>query len=206
MGAHLRITGRDPFPPPARRSLDELTPRQLEVLELMSLGLCNQTIAERLWISPRTLEGHVREIFVKLCLAGADGLDRRVAAVVVFREAYETSASPSPLPSAALAAGEDDLVSVGAQDLCDRLTMIALQFDDAVLDGPADAAALLQPAGELLQCGVVDWNAGDRRRRLAFTAGRLAAHLHRAGVREPLLELRIAGAAHVAVAARPDHV
>lgn len=43
-----------------------LTPRQLEVLELLSQGLTNAEIAERLYVSPRTAEHHVEAIFTKL--------------------------------------------------------------------------------------------------------------------------------------------
>lgn len=45
---------------------DELTIRELEVLELMHRGLRNTDIGERLSISPRTAEGHVSSIVSKL--------------------------------------------------------------------------------------------------------------------------------------------
>jgi DNA-binding NarL/FixJ family response regulator len=72
--------------PPGRgaatdRSLRELTPRELEVLGLLGLGLSNGELAERLTLSEATVKTHVARIFAKL------GLRDRAQAVVV---AYET--------------------------------------------------------------------------------------------------------------------
>ncbi len=46
--------------------VDELTLREIEVLELMREGMRNQGIAEHLAISPRTVESHVARIMSKL--------------------------------------------------------------------------------------------------------------------------------------------
>jgi DNA-binding NarL/FixJ family response regulator len=43
-----------------------LTPRELEVLRLVALGLDNAQIADRLVISPHTLQRHVSSIYAKL--------------------------------------------------------------------------------------------------------------------------------------------
>ena len=43
--------------------LDDLTPREREVLELMAEGRSNQAIAERLVVTPRAVEKHVTSIF-----------------------------------------------------------------------------------------------------------------------------------------------
>jgi DNA-binding NarL/FixJ family response regulator len=64
--------------------LDEITPREREVLELMAEGRSNQGIADRLEISERGVQKHVTSIFEKLGIpAGADD-HRRVLAVLTF--------------------------------------------------------------------------------------------------------------------------
>jgi predicted ATPase/DNA-binding CsgD family transcriptional regulator/tRNA A-37 threonylcarbamoyl transferase component Bud32 len=47
---------------------EELTAREIEVLRLLALGLSNKQIAERLIISPHTVNGHIHSIFSKLAL------------------------------------------------------------------------------------------------------------------------------------------
>jgi len=47
---------------------EELTTREIEVLRLLALGLSNKQIAERLVISPHTVNGHIHSIFGKLAL------------------------------------------------------------------------------------------------------------------------------------------
>jgi DNA-binding NarL/FixJ family response regulator len=64
--------------------LEELTPREREVLELMAQGLSNRGICEKLFISPKTVETHVNSIFGKLCLMPTGDEHRRVLAVLAF--------------------------------------------------------------------------------------------------------------------------
>jgi len=64
--------------------LEELTPREREVLELMAQGLSNRGICEKLFISPKTVETHVNSIFGKLDLMPAQDEHRRVLAVLAF--------------------------------------------------------------------------------------------------------------------------
>ena len=52
----------------AQGPLDELTEREREVLALMAEGHSNQGICGVLVVSPKTVEGHVRQIFMKLGL------------------------------------------------------------------------------------------------------------------------------------------
>ena len=66
--------------------LEELTPREREVLELMAEGRSNAGIARRLWVTDRTVEKHVHSILAKLRLSEADDDHRRVLAVVTFLE------------------------------------------------------------------------------------------------------------------------
>jgi DNA-binding NarL/FixJ family response regulator len=70
-----------------RDPLEELTPREREVLSLMAEGLSNRGICERLVLSPKTIETHVNSIFVKLNLAPAPDDHRRVLAVLAFLRA-----------------------------------------------------------------------------------------------------------------------
>jgi DNA-binding NarL/FixJ family response regulator len=67
-----------------RDPLDELSPREREVLGLMAEGLSNRGIRERLFLSPKTVETHVNSIFTKLRLAPAPDDHRRVLAVLAF--------------------------------------------------------------------------------------------------------------------------
>ena len=100
------------------------------------------------------------------------------------------------------AAGQHDVVAGLAQHGHDHVAVVALQLDHAVLGRAADAAALLQPARELAQAGVVERDAAHRRHRLAAPPGHLAAHLHApAGRRRARLRPR---PAQVAVRGRVD--
>jgi serine/threonine-protein kinase PknK len=66
--------------------LERLTPREADVLALMAEGRTNAGIADRLWLTERTVETHVSSILAKLEL-GATGHDhRRVLAVIAFLE------------------------------------------------------------------------------------------------------------------------
>jgi DNA-binding NarL/FixJ family response regulator len=64
--------------------LEELTPAERHVLELMAAGLSNAGIASVLHLSPRTVESHVKWIFRKLGLWPSDHEHRRVLAVRAF--------------------------------------------------------------------------------------------------------------------------
>jgi DNA-binding NarL/FixJ family response regulator len=65
-------------------SLADLSEREREVLALMAEGRTNQAIAERLFITERTIEKHVKSILAKLGLAESPEDHRRVLAVLAY--------------------------------------------------------------------------------------------------------------------------
>ena len=64
--------------------MSELTAREREVLALMAEGYSNPAICRRLFLSPKTVESHVRQIFLKLDLGESAEQHRRVSAVLAF--------------------------------------------------------------------------------------------------------------------------
>jgi DNA-binding NarL/FixJ family response regulator len=64
--------------------LDDLTEREREVLALMAEGRSNKGICEQLYLSPKTVEAHVRHIFSKLEIGESQADHRRVVAVLTY--------------------------------------------------------------------------------------------------------------------------
>ena len=64
-----------------RKAFQRLTSRECEVLGLLASGLNNTQIAERLYITPKTVRNHVTHIYTKL------GVENRAQAVIFAREA-----------------------------------------------------------------------------------------------------------------------
>jgi DNA-binding NarL/FixJ family response regulator len=64
--------------------LEELTPREREVLALMAEGYSNSAIAAKLVVTDRAVEKHVTGIFAKLGFPSAPDQHRRVLAVLAY--------------------------------------------------------------------------------------------------------------------------
>jgi DNA-binding NarL/FixJ family response regulator len=67
--------------------LAELTEREREVLSLVAEGLSNKAIAARLFVTERTVEAHVKQIFLELRLDASPDSNRRVLAVLAHLRA-----------------------------------------------------------------------------------------------------------------------
>jgi DNA-binding NarL/FixJ family response regulator len=64
--------------------VEELSDREREVLGLVAEGLSNAAIGKRLFITERTVEAHVKQIFQTLGIGQAPDTNRRVLAVLAF--------------------------------------------------------------------------------------------------------------------------
>ena len=67
--------------------LSELTQREREVLSLVAEGMSNRAIAGRLFVTDRTVEAHIKQVFLKLRLSESHERHRRVLAVLAFLRA-----------------------------------------------------------------------------------------------------------------------
>jgi DNA-binding CsgD family transcriptional regulator len=92
--ARLHAELRAELAPAAVRNgpLADLTARELEVLALLAEGRTDRGIAEELYVTPKTVETHVRSILRKLDLPAGATENRRVHAVLKFLRAREGAA------------------------------------------------------------------------------------------------------------------
>ena len=75
-----RLVGR----PREQSPLDELTQREREVLALIAEGHSNDGVSKKLFLSPKTVETHVRHILLKLGIGETADYHRRVLAVLAY--------------------------------------------------------------------------------------------------------------------------
>jgi DNA-binding NarL/FixJ family response regulator len=78
-----RLVGR----PREGSALEELTERERDVLALMAEGHSNAGICRALFLSPKTVETHVRHILLKLGIGETGDYHRRVLAVLAYLRA-----------------------------------------------------------------------------------------------------------------------
>jgi DNA-binding NarL/FixJ family response regulator len=64
--------------------LDELTPRERDVLREMAQGKNNAAIAKTLFLTERSVEKVIHSVFVKLGIAWEPSIHKRVKAVVMY--------------------------------------------------------------------------------------------------------------------------
>lgn len=76
-----------------RSVLTQLTERELEVLSEIAQGKSNAAIADSLVLTKRAVEKHINSIFLKLGLADADDVSKRVKATLLFLD--ETDSAPA---------------------------------------------------------------------------------------------------------------
>jgi DNA-binding NarL/FixJ family response regulator len=68
----------------AHSPLNELTPREREVLAEIAEGKSNAAIGESLFLTKRAVEKHINSIFLKLGLADAEDVSKRVKAALLL--------------------------------------------------------------------------------------------------------------------------
>lgn len=75
-----QLQQQKPLSPPPKEAFDHLTPREIDVLRLLGLGLSNFEIAQKLDLSEETIKNHVSRIFKKI-----EVRDRTKAALYAIR-------------------------------------------------------------------------------------------------------------------------
>ena len=79
-----------------RSPLNDLTAREREVLSEIAQGRSNTAIAESLFLTKRAVEKHINSIFLKLGLADAEDVSKRVKAALLFLSDAEGVARAAP--------------------------------------------------------------------------------------------------------------
>jgi len=76
--------------------LDKLTERERVVLALLAEGLSNRSIATRLFVTERTIEAHVKQVFLKIGLNTDPDSHRRLLAVLAYLRSAARASAHSP--------------------------------------------------------------------------------------------------------------
>ena len=80
-----------------RSPLNELTSREREVLSEIAQGKSNTAIADALFLTKRAVEKHINSIFLKLKLADAEDVSKRVKATLMFLSDAEGVEAANPI-------------------------------------------------------------------------------------------------------------
>jgi DNA-binding NarL/FixJ family response regulator len=86
-----------------RSPLSELTSREREVLSEIAQGKSNSAIAASLFLTKRAVEKHINAIFLKLGLADAEDVSKRVAAALILLSSSDALAAQAPRATPAAA-------------------------------------------------------------------------------------------------------
>ena len=95
VASHTVVAGPTAATP---RRTDDLTAREREVLSLLAQGLTDRGLSENLWLTPKTVEMHVRHILAKLDLG--DGWAHRANSSSRRRAGACSGIRPRSSPSA----------------------------------------------------------------------------------------------------------
>ena len=76
--AELAATGETRAAPATRAAIDELTPQELQIAMLLAAGRTTRETAAALFLSPKTIEYHLRHVYQKLGDPLARGADPRL--------------------------------------------------------------------------------------------------------------------------------
>ena len=89
-----------------------LSRREREVAELVALGLTNRAIAQRLFLSERTIEGHIDRAFSKLGFSSRTQLAMWIGALERSERSAESGTSPLPAQLTSFIGRQNDLAAL----------------------------------------------------------------------------------------------